>query len=189
MYELFVLSLLMRYPLHAYLMAKIANDTIGPWEKLSQGTLSTLLKKLEKDGYVKVAASEKASVHKRQSKAYEITDAGRERFVQLMMDTKSSLGSYTKLFHIKSLYLDYLPYKDQVYLVNHYLTYCETGLHHMQVEMQDYLSDKSKQDVNSGHFNNSVPELMQLFCDQWRLEIDWASKLREQLQLTSQSSQ
>lgn len=44
MYELLVLSLLMHFPLHAYLIAKI----ISPWEKISRGTLSTLLSRLER---------------------------------------------------------------------------------------------------------------------------------------------
>ena len=30
MYELIILSLLMRFPLHGYLMMKITNDQIGP---------------------------------------------------------------------------------------------------------------------------------------------------------------
>jgi DNA-binding PadR family transcriptional regulator len=37
MYELMVLSLLMRSPLHGYLIVKITNDMIGPWAKISRG--------------------------------------------------------------------------------------------------------------------------------------------------------
>ena len=47
MYELIILSLLMRFPLHGYLIAQIANDTIGPWAKISNGTLYPLLTRLE----------------------------------------------------------------------------------------------------------------------------------------------
>ncbi len=50
MYELIVLSLLMRFPLHGYLIAQIANDTIGPWAKLSNGTLYPLLTKFRAPG-------------------------------------------------------------------------------------------------------------------------------------------
>lgn len=43
MYELLVLSLLMHWPLHAYKIARIANNIIGPEEQISRGTLSSLL--------------------------------------------------------------------------------------------------------------------------------------------------
>lgn len=39
MYELIILSLLMREPLHGYLIAKIINDMIGPIAKVSHGWL------------------------------------------------------------------------------------------------------------------------------------------------------
>ena len=37
MYELIILSLLMRFPLHGYLIAQIANDMIGPWAGSATG--------------------------------------------------------------------------------------------------------------------------------------------------------
>ncbi|HEX6554261.1 MAG TPA: hypothetical protein VF026_15955 [Ktedonobacteraceae bacterium] len=38
MYELLILSLLMHWPLHAYRIAKIGNEIIGPEEQVSTGT-------------------------------------------------------------------------------------------------------------------------------------------------------
>ena len=52
MYELIILSLLMHQPLHGYLIAKITNDMIGPWAKISNGTLYPLLTRLEKAGLI-----------------------------------------------------------------------------------------------------------------------------------------
>ena len=52
MYELIILSLLMRFPMHGYLIAKIANDLIGPWAKISVGSFYPLLSKLEQQGYI-----------------------------------------------------------------------------------------------------------------------------------------
>lgn len=37
MYELIILSLLMREPSHGYLISKIINDIIGPIAKVSHG--------------------------------------------------------------------------------------------------------------------------------------------------------
>src|SRR6266571_1833279 len=52
MYELLVLALLMHWPLYAYLIAEIANHILGPWERISRGTLSSLLTKLEQAGLI-----------------------------------------------------------------------------------------------------------------------------------------
>ena len=52
MYELLVLSLLMHWPLHAYRIAKIGNEIIGPEEQISTGTLSSLLNRLMQAGLI-----------------------------------------------------------------------------------------------------------------------------------------
>jgi DNA-binding PadR family transcriptional regulator len=46
MYELIILALLMRFPLNRYQLAKIVNEKLGPYAKLSNGTLYPLLAKL-----------------------------------------------------------------------------------------------------------------------------------------------
>jgi Transcriptional regulator PadR-like family len=51
-YELIILSLLMREPMHGYLIAKVTNDQIGPWARLSSGTMYTILARLEADGLI-----------------------------------------------------------------------------------------------------------------------------------------
>ena len=52
MYELIILSLLMRWPMHGYLIAKVTNDQIGPWAKLSSGTMYTILARLEAENLI-----------------------------------------------------------------------------------------------------------------------------------------
>ena len=52
MYELIVLSLLMRAPFHGYLIVKVANDMLGPWTKISSGTLYPLLGRMEQAGLI-----------------------------------------------------------------------------------------------------------------------------------------
>ena len=86
-----VLSLLMHWPLHAYRIAGIANDIIGPWEKISRGSLSALLGKLDQANYI--TAADPAQVpfpSERTSHVFAITPAGRDRFHQLMMDTRTN---------------------------------------------------------------------------------------------------
>ena len=52
MYELIILSLLMREPIHGYLISKIINDIIGPIAKVSHGWLYPRLAKLEQEGLI-----------------------------------------------------------------------------------------------------------------------------------------
>ena len=61
MYELIILSLLMRFSLNGYAIAKIANDIIGPWAKVSNGTLYPLLTKLEKAGLIELTNGEQGT--------------------------------------------------------------------------------------------------------------------------------
>src|SRR5207237_514717 len=126
MYELLVLALLMHWPLHAYRIAKIANEIIGPEEQISTGTLSTLLGRLVQAGLIHPADPEITPFSAdRPSRVFAITPAGRERFFELMLDTTSHPGTYRRLFHIKALHLEFLPLEDQFFLVEHYLHFCE----------------------------------------------------------------
>src|SRR5260370_37587299 len=103
MYELLVLALLMHWPLHAYRIAKIANEIIGPEEQISTGTLSSLLAKLERAGQISPADPRTAPFPgHRPSRVVTLTTAGRDRFLELMLDTSSHPGPYGKLMHIKA---------------------------------------------------------------------------------------
>jgi DNA-binding PadR family transcriptional regulator len=107
MYELLVLALLMRWPLYAYLIADITNNILGPWEKISRGSLSALLKKLEQTGFIQPGDPAQVPFPSvRASQVFAITEAGRARFTHLMLDTTSNRGTYQRLFRIKALHLE-----------------------------------------------------------------------------------
>ncbi len=90
MYELIILSFLRRWPMHGYVMVKIINDMIGPFAKASIGRLYPLLTKLEGEGLIVVADDTPGrQARDRRQRTYQITEAGRARFHQLMMDTTS----------------------------------------------------------------------------------------------------
>ncbi len=182
MYELLVLSLLMHWPLYAYLIADIANHILGPWERISRGTLSSLLTRLEQDGLI--APADPAQVPfptDRPSRVVALTSAGRERFYQLMMDTTSNQGTYQRLFRIKALHLEYVSPEDQLSLVDHYLSYCQMGLRYQQAEAQDFATNAIKQRSVSSFYSAVALELMDLVSQQWQLELAWAKRLRERI--------
>ena len=182
MYELLVLALLMHWSLYAYLIAEIANHILGPWERISRGTLSSLLTKLEQAGLI--APADPAQVPfstDRPSRVFAITPAGRERFYQLMMDTTSNQGTYQRLFRIKALHLEYVSPEDQLSLVDHYLSYCQMGLRYQQAEAQDFVTNPIKHQSVSSFYRMVAQDVMGLISQQWQLELAWANLLRERI--------
>ena len=182
MYELLVLALLMHWPLYAYLIADIANHILGPWERISRGTLSSLLTRLEQDGFIAPAdPSQVPFPTDRPSRVFAITPAGRQRFYQLMMDTTSNQGTYQRLFRIKALHLEYVSPEDQLSLVDHYLSYCQMGLRYQRAEAQDFMTNPIKHRSVSSFYSTVALDLMDMVSQQWQLELAWAQKLREQV--------
>jgi DNA-binding PadR family transcriptional regulator len=182
MYELLVLSLLMDFPLHAHLIADIANHIIGPWERISRGTLSSLLRKLEDAHFIVPAHPAHVPFPtKRSSRALAISPTGRDRFFRLMLDTISNQGTYQRLFHIKALHFHLLPPEDQRYLVDHYLTYCETGLRYQTTQVREMIANPMKREYTDDTLRAVALELMALIARQWQREIEWARILCERI--------
>jgi DNA-binding PadR family transcriptional regulator len=182
MYELLVLALLMHWPLYAYLIADIANHILGPWERISRGTLSSLLTKLEQAGLIVLADPTQVPFPTdRPSHVFALTSTGRERFYQLMMDTTSNQGTYQRLFRIKALHLEYISPEDRLSLVDHYLSYCQMGLHYQQAEAHDFVTNPLKQSSVSTFYSAVALDLMDLVSQQWQLELAWAQRLRERI--------
>lgn len=189
MYELLVLSLLMHWPLHAYRIAHIANDIIGPWEKISRGSLSALLTKLEQANYITDAdPSQVPFPSDSASHVYAITPAGRQRFHQLMMDTRAHQGFYQRIFRIKVLHFEFLSREDQLYLLDHYINYCQTGVRYQKSEAEEFATDPLKQQHISQPFRDAALDVMALMAQQWQLELDWVLSIRERV-LTVQAKQ
>ena len=178
MYELIILSLLMRMPMHGYLIVKIANDQIGPWAKISSGTLSTILNKLEQTGLIAVLPQEHGPVKdNRHMRTFMITEEGRKRFHQLMMDTSSNLGDYQKFFHYKMVFFDLLRPDERLLLVNHYINYCQTTILHIQTEMESIVYELA--DHPTPAFLENILHIMKHRIQQWQAEFDWIKSIRE----------
>ena len=182
MYELLVLSLLMHWPLHAYLIVKMSNNILGPEERLSRGTLSSLLEKLEQNGLITVADPKQISVSSdRPLRVMSITPSGRERFAQLMLDTTAHPGFYRRLFHIKALHLEFLPAEQQLFLVEQYLHYCEALIRNKQAEAQAFAADSGKHEYMGDAFWGAAQEFMGFKTEQWQIEVAWVQRLHERI--------
>jgi DNA-binding PadR family transcriptional regulator len=183
MYELIILSLLMRFPLHGYLIAQIANDIIGPWAKVSNGTLYPLLTRLEQTGLITRVSDEQRGTTRaeQQGRTFMITDDGRKRFHQVMMDTSSNIGDYQRMFHLKVPFLDLLSSSERLHLLNHYINYSQACILHMKTEAENLQHELSSNQGAVPLFKELALQTMQHRSEQWQAEVDWTMRLREQL--------
>jgi DNA-binding PadR family transcriptional regulator len=175
LYELIILGFLMRSRIHGYRISKIINDMIGPYSKISTGRLYPLFEKLAKGGFISIVQDDDKNQRKEtRQREFEITGEGKHRFRQLMMDTTSNLGEYKKLFGFKFIFMDLLQPSERMYLLDHYINYCQTHIFYLESEMEDLKQrplDYLTTSLNIMEHNKS----------QWHLEIQWANSNREQL--------
>lgn len=181
MYELIILSQLMMWPAHGYMIASIINDMIGPYARISNGRLYPLLAKLEKSGliapYTEAPVSQQSD---RQLRSYQITEAGRKRFHELMMDTTSNPGEYQKIFMQKVSMLNFLKTSERLRLIDHYINYCQAHVLHITAEADDMVQESPNWGREWGPTHSkAVLDVMQHMIDQWQLELEWAKALRE----------
>jgi|SRR5450759_648587 DNA-binding PadR family transcriptional regulator len=194
MYEFILLAQLMNGPAHGYLIAKIINDMIGPFARISYGRLYPLLAKLEENGIIAVEhEAVRGQAHDRQQRIFSITDAGRLRFQFLMNDIGLNPGEYQKLFAHKVTAFMHISPAERLRLIDHYINYCQTNIFHMRAESEDILLRVVQVDdlyhdapevargfprLNPQRIESCV-NVMQHYIDQWQLELDWVRQLRE----------
>ncbi|WP_067621451.1 PadR family transcriptional regulator [Alicyclobacillus acidiphilus] len=176
MYELIVLGFLMQTVTHGYRISKIINDMIGPYAKFSSGRLYPLFDKLERDGFVE-AVDDDSDPGGHRHRAFRITETGRQRFYRLMLDTTSNLGDYRRLFGFKYVFFDLLPVDEQIYLIEHYIHYCQTHLYHIESEIEDLRARAERIDSD---LTNPI-SMMEHTKKIWEMDIDWATRMRDRI--------
>jgi DNA-binding PadR family transcriptional regulator len=180
MYELVILTFLMRKPMHGYLIAKIINNIIGPFARVSNGRLYPLLAKLEADGLIAAVDDAAAPArHERHQRVFQITDAGRQRFHQLMMDTTSNPSDYHNPFWIKVQFFEFLQPAEQLYLIDHYINYCQTHIFFLTSEMDELAREAPTKGFMTAQQLEITLATMQHLQNRWRLELEQARHWRE----------
>ncbi len=125
-YELFVLSELMVQPMYGYNLHEVVNKTLGPFHQLSWGTLYPLIRRLEQEGLATSETEQKRGpfchVSRSQAQArrvYHITEAGRQRFLALMLEPGEYSRAYPDLFAIKLAKFAFLTPTQQLLVLQH----------------------------------------------------------------------
>jgi len=179
-YELIILAQLMRRPAHGYLIAKIINDIIGPYARISHGRLYPLLNQLQKAGLIaSEAVLPEHAPKERPVHSYTITEAGKQRLHELMLDTASNLGEYQKLFALKACYLDLLPVEERLHIIDHYISYCQSNSKHQHTEAAGIIENASEWDwgTNWENIQSAIVNVLQHSAAIWQLEQTWAQSL------------
>jgi DNA-binding PadR family transcriptional regulator len=86
--ELAILGLLLESPMHGYELRKRLTGLLGAFRAFSYGSLYPALRRMQVDGLiVEDAAPEGIPKMRRARRVYQLTDAGKQRFAELVADT------------------------------------------------------------------------------------------------------
>jgi DNA-binding PadR family transcriptional regulator len=182
MYEFIILAHLMRGPMHGYLIAKIINDINGPYTRVSNGTIYPAFARLEQQGFIAVESPLPATrTGDREPHAYRITEAGRDRFYDLMLDTSFQQKTYQETFFQKTGFFAFITLPERLRLIDQYILYCQSHILYEQAEIDDLLK-QVKPSEQTGWQREDMEGAMQHILERWQLELTWAQRLREQCQ-------
>ena len=87
MLELAILGLLLESPMHGYELRKRLTGLLGAFRAFSYGSLYPALRRMQADGLIAEDAAPEGAVLRRARRVYQLTDAGRQRFTELVADT------------------------------------------------------------------------------------------------------
>lgn len=87
MLELAVLGLLLESPMHGYELRKRLTGLLGAFRAFSYGSLYPALRRMQADGLIVEDAPAGTPTRRRARRVYRLTDAGKQRFTELVADT------------------------------------------------------------------------------------------------------
>ncbi|AEI40902.1 PadR family transcriptional regulator [Paenibacillus mucilaginosus] len=126
MYELFVLGELSIGPKHGYELQYILKSTIGPFRQISSGTLYPLMSRLVASGFI--TQRDEPQEGGRPRKRYELTEAGRQRFHELMAAPLEHGTDIGLTFQFKLNFFGYVDPRVQLDTLEQYLGYLQADL-------------------------------------------------------------
>ncbi|MBO0863968.1 MAG: helix-turn-helix transcriptional regulator [Mycobacterium sp.] len=87
MLELAILGLLLESPMHGYELRKRLTGLLGAFRAFSYGSLYPALRRMQADGLIAENVAPAGTPVRRARRVYQLTDAGRRRFSELVADT------------------------------------------------------------------------------------------------------
>jgi DNA-binding PadR family transcriptional regulator len=174
--ELSALGLLQREPLHGYRLKQKLELFMGSCISVNYGAIYPLLKRLEQRGQIQVLMEEAGETGSSR-KIYCITDSGRDRWREKMLDQphESWIKSHSR-FMVKYFFFSDLEPEIRVQLLKARLQVC----HHRQ----DYLNHQQIEQLLNDPYQASILERTQTLLDS---EIQWLYQSLERLTSSTQT--
>ncbi|HET7641358.1 MAG TPA: helix-turn-helix transcriptional regulator, partial [Ktedonobacteraceae bacterium] len=148
--------------------------------KVSHGWLYPRLAKLEQVDLIVTSPEAKGEQQgERQLRTYEITEAGRKRFHQLMMDTTSNPGEYQKFFWQKVCFFEYVHPAERLHLIDHYINYCQTHILHLKAQARNLVEGEMQYHALDITQLEATLHVLRRSTSQWQVDLEYASSLRE----------
>ncbi|MBW4537041.1 MAG: PadR family transcriptional regulator [Pleurocapsa minor HA4230-MV1] len=168
MLELAALGLLLKKPLHGYLLKQQLERFMSGCISVNYGAIYPLLKRLEKQKYIKTQALTDAGSNR---KVYQITELGRDRWREKMLahPHESWVNSRSR-FIIKFFFFSQLEPTERVKLMQSRLMTCQLRLENRESQIVEQAEDPYRAIALQRHLANL------------RCEIEWLKKqiLREE---------
>jgi DNA-binding PadR family transcriptional regulator len=157
LYELFILGRLMTQPFHGYLLRYMLGMAIGPTRQISWGVLYPLIRRLEEGGLIIAstdgeAAAAEGEGGERQRRLYRLTDAGRARFYELVMEPGEFNADYEDAFAIKLSFFAHLSREQRLEILRHYRGYLLMMQKHVLTTRQRVATILAIREVERPHY-------------------------------------
>jgi DNA-binding PadR family transcriptional regulator len=137
-YELFVLGELMSGPQYGYRLHAIIQRILGPFHRLSWGTLYPLIRRLEQHGLISSTSERRRRIDTvpqergQPRKQYVLTEPGRMRFLALMLDPGTYSPDYPDLFAVKLTKFGLLTPPQRLVVLQQYRAYVQVLRDHYE---------------------------------------------------------
>lgn len=180
LYELFVLGELMTGDKHGYMLQDVLKHSIGLVRKISSGTLYPLLSRLTDSGRIRLFVEEETPGG-RTRKIYQITEAGRARFRELMEQPlePGAEGETEFVFRFKMVYFQYVAKDVRLACLEQYLRILETNYGHVN-DFESYLRNRKPEP------EKQRVQLLRVFDHRKRLaetDIRWVTEEIERIRM------
>jgi len=177
LYELFILGRLMAQPFHGYLLRRLLSVAIGPARQISWGVLYPLMRRLEDDGLIASvspgdAPAAEAQEGERQRRVYQITDAGKARFYELMREPGEYNVDYADAFSIKLSSFAYIPRAEQLDILRHYRGYVRFVQQFVLATRQRVATLPAIRDFERVHYLRMLDHKLHLLA----ADLDWVER-------------
>ncbi len=165
---------------HGYMLQDVLKNAVGLVRKISSGTLYPLLSRMTEAGWIHLQVEEETKGG-RTRKIYGITEAGREKFYEMMASPlDADAGAETELtFRFKMVYFQYVTKEVRLDCLEQYLQIVEKNYRYVS-QFEAYLL------ANKPEPEKQRVQLLRVFDHRKRLgEVDmqWVREEIERVQI------